>query len=73
MDGLGLNKDQISFVIMFFAVGEIGGKILIAVVGTPLLYWYIIYTIRFVILGNCCIGSYDCCQDFSTNDDIIYT
>ena len=33
MDGLGLNKDQISFVIMFFAVGEIGGKILIAVVG----------------------------------------
>ncbi|XP_022101709.1 monocarboxylate transporter 13-like [Acanthaster planci] len=46
MEGLGFSSSQVASVIMFFACGEIGGKILIGVTGDrlPFLRVYLIFT-----------------------------
>ncbi|XP_038060488.1 monocarboxylate transporter 13-like [Patiria miniata] len=52
MDGLNLHSNQISYVIMGFAGGEIGGKLLIALLGGRLPFKYL-----YVVVSSCLLAA----------------
>ena len=56
MDGRGLNNDQISLVIMLFAVGEIVGKVSIAAIGDNLPFQRIYVVVASMLLGTAALS-----------------
>ncbi|XP_033637200.1 monocarboxylate transporter 13-like isoform X1 [Asterias rubens] len=56
MDGRGLNRDQISLVIMLFAVGEIVGKVSIAAIGDNLPFQRIYVVVASMLLGTAALS-----------------
>ena len=56
MDGRGLNNDQISLVIMLFAVGEIVGKVSIAAIGDNLPFQRIYVLAASMLLGTAALS-----------------
>ncbi|XP_071800098.1 monocarboxylate transporter 13-like [Asterias amurensis] len=56
MDGRGLNSDQISLVIMLFAVGEIVGKVSIAAIGDSLPFQRIYVLAASMLLGTAALS-----------------
>ncbi|XP_038056396.1 monocarboxylate transporter 13-like [Patiria miniata] len=64
MDGRGLSSDRIAVVIMLFAIGEIGGKILISVVGDHLPCQRIYFLAFSVLLGTVALGVMTVVQTF---------
>ena len=56
MDGRGLNSDQISLVIMLFAVGEIVGKVSIAAIGDSLPFQRIYVVVASMLLGTAALS-----------------
>ncbi|XP_038056399.1 monocarboxylate transporter 7-like isoform X1 [Patiria miniata] len=64
MDGHGLSSDRIAVVIMFFAIGEIGGKVLFTVVGDHLPCQRLYFLVASVFLGTIALGVMTVVQTF---------
>ncbi|XP_038056502.1 monocarboxylate transporter 14-like [Patiria miniata] len=56
MDGLGLDSNSIASVIVYFALGELGGKVLIAVIGDRLPFLYLYLLMASCLLGTVVLG-----------------
>ncbi len=64
MEQLGFTKDQVSFVIMLFAVGEIGGKMLVSAVGHRFPVGLLYTPAASSIFGTTALGVMAACRTF---------